>query len=122
MVMVLIYTHLEHVTLPVLIVVNVLMFVGIFSRMVPYQALVSSVPEMVKRGSFNAVNSAIQQIGGGVASVLAGHLVSLGSDGRLQGMPIVGYVVIGTTFTTVALVAIIQRSVQRRLALEVAAA
>ena len=121
MIMVLIYTHLEQVTLPVLIVVNVVMFVGIFSRMVPYQALVSSVPEMAKRGSFNAVNSAIQQIGGGVASVLAGHLVSLGSDGKLQGMPIVGYVVIGTTFTTVMLVSIIQRSVDKRLALEVAA-
>ncbi len=37
-VMVLIYTHLGHVGLTTVIVVNVLMFVGIFSRMIPSQA------------------------------------------------------------------------------------
>jgi hypothetical protein len=36
--MVLIYTHLGQVSLTVAILVNVLMFVGIFSRMIPSQA------------------------------------------------------------------------------------
>src|ERR1700676_4785502 len=40
-VMVLIYTHLGPSTLTVVITVNVLMFVGIFSRMIPSQALIS---------------------------------------------------------------------------------
>ena len=44
-VMVLIYTHLGHVTLTTAIVVNVLMFVGIFSRMIPSQALISAIPD-----------------------------------------------------------------------------
>ena len=43
-VMVLIYTHLGLTTLTVAIVVNVLMFVGIFSRMIPSQALISAIP------------------------------------------------------------------------------
>src|ERR1700742_1624301 len=45
--MVLIYTHLDylgHVALIPVIVVNVLMFLGIFSRMIPPQALISSIP------------------------------------------------------------------------------
>ena len=53
-VMVLVYTHLGHVSLVTVIVVTVLMFVGIFSRMIPSQALISAIPEMTKRGSFNA--------------------------------------------------------------------
>src|SRR5215468_9731640 len=54
-IMVLVYTHLGHVPLAALIVVNVLLFVGIFSRMFPSQALISAIPEVSKRGSFNAV-------------------------------------------------------------------
>ncbi len=54
-IMVLIYTHLGHVSLTTAIVVNVLMFVGIFSRMIPSQALISAIPgaepaRLVQRG------------------------------------------------------------------------
>jgi predicted MFS family arabinose efflux permease len=81
-VMVLIYTNLGPVPLPVLVVVNVVMFVGIFARMIPYQAMSASVPEPQMRGSFNAISASIQQLSGGVAAVVAGHLVSIG--GRWQ--------------------------------------
>jgi predicted MFS family arabinose efflux permease len=75
-VMVLVYTHLGHlgrVSLITVIMVTVLMFVGIFSRMIPSQALMSAIPEITKRGSFNAVNASVQQISGGIASVIAGQ-------------------------------------------------
>jgi predicted MFS family arabinose efflux permease len=113
--MVLTYTHLGTEPLSIVIVVNVIMFLGIFSRMIPYQALVTSVPEPVKRGSFNAVNSAVQQLGGGVASLVAGHLVSAGPGGELHGMPAVGYVVVGTTLIAAGLVWCIHLSVQKRM-------
>lgn len=103
-IMVLIYTHLGRTAMPVVIVVNVVMFLGIFSRMIPFQALVSSVPEVNQRGSFNAVSASIQQLSGGLASVAAGHIVSLGADGRLQNFDVVGYVVIGTSIMALALV------------------
>ncbi len=95
-VMVLIYTHLEAVPLWVVILVNVVMFVGIFSRMVPFQAMVASVPEPQQRGAFNAVSSAIQSLAGGLSSLVAGHIVTLGPDGKLQHFPVVGYVMLGT--------------------------
>lgn len=95
-VMVLIYTHLQTASLTTIVVVNVLMFVGIFSRMIPFQALVTSVPQVTQRGSFNAISAATQQLSGGVASLLAGHLVSFGADGRLQNLPLVGYVVVAS--------------------------
>ena len=98
-VMVLIYTHLPPVSLPVVMVVNVVLFVGIFSRIIPFQALSTSVPEMTKRGSFNALGAAIQQVSGGIASVIAGHIVTLAPDGKLEHFAWVGYVVVGATLT-----------------------
>jgi hypothetical protein len=49
-VMVLIYTHLGQVSLTVAILVNIMMFVGIFSRMVLSQALISAIPEPAQSG------------------------------------------------------------------------
>ncbi len=114
--MVLIYTHLGAVPFAVVILVNVLMFVGIFSRMIPFQALMSSVPDPAKRGSFNAINAATQQLAGGIASLAAGHIVSFGADGRLLHFPVVGYVVISSTLIGIVMVWNIQRSVQARAA------
>lgn len=101
--MVLIYTHLGQVSLPTLVVVNVVLFVGIFSRMIPFQALMSSVPATTQRGSFNAISASVQQLAGGVASVVAGHIVTLGADGRLQHFEVVGYVVVGTSLASLLL-------------------
>ena len=70
-VMVLIYTHLGQVTLTVAIIVNVLMFVGIFSRMIPSQALISAIPAPQQRGSFSAISASLQQLSGGLGSVFA---------------------------------------------------
>ena len=102
-IMVLIYTHLGPISLPALIVVNVVMFVGIFSRMIPFQALVSSVPVTTQRGSFNAISASIQQLSGGIASVVAGHIVVLGADGKLLHFDVVGYVVVGTSLVALTL-------------------
>jgi predicted MFS family arabinose efflux permease len=109
-VMVLIYTHLEPVSLPVLILVNAVLFVGIFSRMIPFQALVSSVPAVTQRGSFNAISASVQQLSGGIASVVAGHIVTLGADGKLQHFGVLGYVVTATSLVALTLLWLLQRS------------
>ncbi len=106
-VMVLIYTHLGSIGsigLVGLIVVNSVLFVGIFSRMIPFQAMVSSVPAATQRGSFNAISASIQQLSGGVASVVAGHIVSLGVDGKLRHFEVIGYVIVGTSLAGLLLV------------------
>ena len=54
--MVLIYTRLGVTSLPIVIAINVIMFIGIFSRMIPFQALMSQVPVATQRGSFSAIN------------------------------------------------------------------
>lgn len=108
-IMVLIYTHLGHVSLLTAIIVNVLMFVGIFSRMIPFQAMAASVPPATQRGAFNAISASIQQLSGGVASVVAGHIVTQAPDGKLQHFNVIGYVVVATSLLALALVWRLQR-------------
>ena len=112
--MVLIYTHLPPVPLAVVIVVNVVLFLGIFSRMIPFQALSTSVPEATKRGAYNSLGAAIQQFSGGLASVIAGHIVTMAPDGKLEHFPIVGYVVIGATLTTMFTTWKMKQGIERR--------
>ncbi len=52
LIMVPIWTHIGHVPLAAVIVINVILFAGIFSRMIPSQALLSAIPEPTKRGAF----------------------------------------------------------------------
>jgi predicted MFS family arabinose efflux permease len=112
--MILVYTHLGPTPLPVVVLVNVAMFVGIFSRMIPFQALASQIPEPTKRGAFNAISASIQQVSGGLASVVAGHIVTQAADGSIQHFPEVGYVVVGTTLVGIGLVWNIQRQLRAR--------
>ncbi len=113
-VMVLVYTHLPPVSLAVVVVVNVVLFVGIFSRVIPFQAMSTSVPEMTKRGSFNALGAAIQQVSGGIASVIAGHIVTMAPDGKLEHFPVVGYVVIGATLVAMFTTLKVKQGIERR--------
>jgi len=114
--MVLVYTHLQQTSIVVVILINVTMFVGIFSRMIPFQALSSQIPEPTKRGAYNAISSSIQQVSGGIASLVAGQIVSQGVDGRIEHFPVIGYVVCGTTLAAIWLVWKIQHQLQARTA------
>ncbi|MBA3680051.1 MAG: MFS transporter [Bacteroidetes bacterium] len=72
---VLVYTNLTPVPLWVVMIFNVLMMIGIMSRMVPSMALVSALPEMHDRGAFMSINSSLQQIAGGLAAGVGGMIV-----------------------------------------------
>ncbi len=111
-VMVLVYTHLGPTPLLVLILINVVMFVGIFSRMIPTQALMTQVPSPSQRGSFNAINASIQQLSGGLASLVAGHIVTRAADGRILHYEIAGYVVVTTSLITAFLLTKISRRIE----------
>jgi predicted MFS family arabinose efflux permease len=113
-VMVLIYTHLGHVSLTTVIIVNVLMFVGIFSRMIPSQALISAIPEASQRGSFSAVSASLQQLSGGLGSVFAAAIIAENADGSLRHFDWLGYVVVATSLVSLTLMYFVQKSVAAR--------
>ncbi len=110
-VMVAIYTNLGPSGLAVVIVVNVLMFVGIFSRMIPSSALMSAIPEVTKRGAFNAVSASLQQFAGGISSAAAGALIVALPDGKLGHFNWLGYVVMGVAVTSATLMYFVHKQV-----------
>ena len=113
-VMVLIYTHLGRVSLTVAITVNVLMFVGIFSRMIPSQALITAIPVANQRGSFSAVSASLQQLSGGIGSVFAAAIIAENADGTLRHFDRLGYIVVGTSLCALLAMYFVQRQVARR--------
>jgi predicted MFS family arabinose efflux permease len=113
-IMVLIYTHLGQVSLTTAIVVNVLMLVGIFSRMIPSQALMSAIPEQSQRGSFSAVSASLQQVSGGLGSVLAAVIIAQEADGSLIHFDRLGYVVVASSILSVIAMYFVAKSVARQ--------
>jgi len=113
-VMVLIYTHMDVSTVTVVTVINVVLFVGIFSRMIPFQALMSQVPALTQRGSFNAINASVSQLAGGLAALVAGHIVNQGADGRIHQYDVAGYVVVASSLVACALLWRIQRGIAEK--------
>ena len=114
-VMVLIYTHLGQVGLTLVILVNVLMFVGIFSRMIPSQALISAIPDPTQRGSFSAVSASLQQLSGGLGSVFAAAIIAEKADGSLLHFDWLGYIVVATAIISLTVMYFVQKPIAKKL-------
>jgi predicted MFS family arabinose efflux permease len=101
---VLVYVHLGETSLLILIVVNIFMMGGIMARMVPSQALTSSVPELHDRGAFMSINSSLQQIAGGIAAIIGGKIVWQASPSApLMNFDLLGYVVVAVIIINIYL-------------------
>jgi len=114
--MVAIWTNLGQSPLLTVIIVNVILFIGIFSRIIPSQALITAIPEVTKRGSFNAISASLQQFSGGIASLIAGAVITQESNGHLLHFGWLGDIVIGTTLVSLVLMYFIHKAVPERTA------
>ncbi|MES2826525.1 MAG: MFS transporter [Bacteroidota bacterium] len=104
MVMVIVYTNMGPTPFWLVVVLNILMMMGIMSRMIPATALVSAVPDMADRGAFMSINSSMQQIAGGVAAAIAGLIVVQEHKAApLQHYNTVGYLVVAISLTSIYL-------------------
>lgn len=108
-IIVLIYTRLGESSLWPIIALNVILFVGITFRIVPAQAMMTQIPAPADRGAFMSVNSAVQQLSGGIASTIAGMIVYKSADGSIQNYPILGMVVTGTMIIAMLLMGRVHR-------------
>ena len=110
-IMVAVWTNLGPAPLATVIVVNVLMFLGIFSRMIPSQALISAIPDVTKRGAFNAISASLQQFAGGVSSAIAGMVIAEAPGGALEHFNWLGYIVMGIALVSVTLMYFVHKAV-----------
>ncbi|MCO5935603.1 MFS transporter [Mucilaginibacter sp. RB4R14] len=117
MIMCVVYTNLGVTPLIIVMVLNILMMMGIMSRMIPSSALTSAIPEMSDRGAFMSVNASLQQIAGGVAAAVAGIIVTQPSKGApLQHYNIVGYVIVGISIISILLMRRVDKITKKKLA------
>ena len=113
--MVAIYTHLGITPLWELITLNVILFVGISSRMIASSALLTAVPDANDRGAFMSINASTQQISGGIASIIAGLIVVQSSSGKLENYDILGYVVMGSMLLAIVMIYFLNRRIQKKM-------
>jgi len=112
--MVAIYTNLGITPLWLIIILSILLYIGISSRMISSSALMTAVPEPQDRGAFMSINASVQQIAGGIAAAIAGFIVVQTKTGVLLHYNRLGYVVIGTMTITLVMMYFLNRYVENK--------
>ncbi|MDR6786571.1 putative MFS family arabinose efflux permease [Pedobacter africanus] len=100
--LILVYTNLTPVPLWQVIVINVVLFMGVMSRIIPATTLTMSVPDLKDRGAFMSVNASLQQVAGGIAALCAGLIVTQ----KTKSSPLEHYDILGIVVSVLILLCI----------------
>ncbi|MBU3596373.1 MFS transporter [Polynucleobacter sp. 86C-FISCH] len=87
----LVTTNLPVTPLWIVLINSTAFFILVSGRMIPAMAMVSQVVENKIRGTFMSLVGSVQMLSSGIASVLAGWIVTIGPDGMMQHYNLVGY-------------------------------
>lgn len=93
-----ILTHLPPVPMWVALIVTTGFFALGSGRMIAAMTAITGTIEARFRGGFMSINTALQQLGSGVASFTAGLIITRAPDGKLLNYGYTSYVVIAATF------------------------
>jgi predicted MFS family arabinose efflux permease len=115
MIIVAIYTNLGPTPFVIVLILNILLFAGIMSRVIPAQALMTAVPDPQDRGGFMSVIGSIQQISGGIAAAFGGLIVVQKEGQALENYNVLGNVVIATMIITIGMMYLINKMVVKKL-------
>lgn len=88
---VLIITNLGHTPLYLALILSSVFFIISGGRIIPSQALMSSVVKPEFRGGFMSVNSSLQQLSSGLAAYVSGMIVIETATGELINYNYIGY-------------------------------
>ncbi len=87
----LVTTNLMPVPLWVVLINSTAFFVLVSGRMIPAMAIVSQVVDAKIRGTFMSLVGSVQMLASGLASVVAGAVVTIAADGKMEHYNLVGY-------------------------------
>jgi MFS transporter, DHA1 family, inner membrane transport protein len=97
-------TNMAKIEYTYVIAVTVAFFVFAGGRIIPAQAMITSVVHPQHRGGFMSINSSLQQLSTGMSALLAGFIVAKEEiTGNLLNYHYVGYIGIALTFLCVYL-------------------
>jgi predicted MFS family arabinose efflux permease len=116
---VIVYTNLTPVPLWIVLTVNVLMMIGMMSRMVPSMALATALPKLQDRGAFMSINSSLQQFAGGIAASVGGFIVVQKTKySPLEHYDTLGYVIVGISIIGIYAIYRVSKVVKKQLHLK----
>lgn len=98
---VLFVTHLPNLPFYGMVMFFTCFMVLMSGRMVPMQALLTTVPESSRRGAFLSANSALQALGTGSGAWLGGLMLGNAPSGQIVGYGTVGWVAVGVALVAV---------------------
>lgn len=109
-----VYTNLGETPFWLVAIINILMMMGVMSRMVPSTALVTSIPAKEDRGAFMSINSSLQQISGGIAAAFAGTIVvQKDSFSPLEHYNTLGFIIIGISLLSILLLSRVNKHLKK---------
>jgi predicted MFS family arabinose efflux permease len=100
---ILLVTNLPRVPIPVAIAVTTLLFVCMSGRFVPAMAMMTAVVEARYRGGFMSINSAVQQLSMGIASLGSGFILSETPSHQILHFPINGAIAVACAYSCIYL-------------------
>ncbi|TXJ23328.1 MAG: MFS transporter [Chitinophagaceae bacterium] len=112
--MVLLITQMPAMPFSVVLTIFAAWFVFATGRALTAQAMISEVVKPEQRGSFMSFNGCVQQIGTGLASLIAGFVVYDDHRGKIYHYEWLGYLSIVVLIATIILAQMIFRKVDRR--------
>ena len=110
----LIYCNLGITPFLIVVALNIVLTVGILSRMISASALMTAIPEPSDRGAFMSVNSSVQQVSGGIAAIIAGSIVVQSANGKLAHYDTMAYVVSVAVVITIVAMYFINRILENK--------
>jgi predicted MFS family arabinose efflux permease len=113
--MILIITTLPNVHFSVALGFFAVWFILATGRAVTAQAMISEVVEQEQRGSFMSISGSVQQLGSGIASLVAGMIVFTEKTGKIVNYNWVGYLSIIVLLISLLLGRYIFKKIDRKI-------
>jgi predicted MFS family arabinose efflux permease len=108
------YTNLDTTPFLFVVILNTVLMLGVLARIISSSALITAIPPQHERGAFMSINSSVQQLSGGIASIIAGLIVIQTASGKLLHYNTVGYIVSATIVITIFMLRSINRSIRNK--------
>lgn len=109
-------THLPHSSLGIILFASSFMMMAFSGRMIVSMALMQTSADPHHRGGFMSVLGSVQQLSAGIASFVAGNLISKSPEGLFVGYPYVGYLAATATLIGMVVATRLSLPAQNRLA------
>jgi predicted MFS family arabinose efflux permease len=97
-------THVGVVPLWAWVICTTTFFVLVSGRMIPAMAIISSAAQPKLRGTFMSLNGTVQSLAMGLATTLAGFIITVDGAGTIDGYPVVGYVAVAANLLAIGFV------------------